>query len=150
MRKFITFVLATLTVLFVASCTSCKNEDGSSKFGIEYSLSVDGNTDGAVDVTFAGGYFNIDGASNFDFAWTNAEKATKLEAGKAYGLDSALAMKDATVSEAATRANDWLEENVGVKDFSGHYKIHIKGYIKETLTGLMFEVDRELSNQEEK
>ena len=144
MRKFITIILAAVAMLSVASCNSCKKEDV--KFGIEYSLSVNGSTDGAVDVTFATGYFNIDGASKFDFAWTNAEKKADLENATIYDLDSALTANDATISEAASRANDWLEENVKVKDFAGHYDIYIKGYIKETFTGLMFDVDRRITN----
>ena len=143
MRKFITIVLAAVTMLFAASCTSCNNDV---KFGIEYDLAVNGSTDAAVSVEFVGGHFSVDGAAKFDFDWANVLKDTKFESAQALALDEALVSNDAKVAEAAARVNEWLETEVAVKDFTGHYDIYIKGYVKETLTGLKFEIDRRITN----
>jgi len=143
MRKFFTIILAAITMLFAASCTSCNND---AKFGIEYDLAVTGNTDAAVTVEFTGGHFGVDGAANFDFGWTNVTEAVNLRGVQSYVLDEALASNDARVADAAARVNEWVDGAVAVDAFTGHYDIYIKGYVKETLTGLTFEIDRRITN----
>ncbi len=143
MRKFITVILVALATMFASSCTSC-NKDV--KFGVEYALSVNGSTDGAVDVDFVNGHFDVDGAAKFDFDWTNVDKMTKFDSDKVYNLGDALVSNDAKVAKAAADVDAWLNSEIGVSDFVGHYDLYIKGYVKETLTGLKFEVDRRITN----
>ena len=145
MRKFITILFTALATLFAVSCTSCNN-DNDAKFGIEYAINVDGTTDAAVNVEFVSGHFYIDGASKFVFDWSNADNIVKLQNTEAYKLDEALASNDADVAKAAAQVDEWLNSEIKVGDFTGHYDIYIKGYVKETLTGLNFEIDRRITN----
>ena len=145
MKNFIIFLCLVISMFFMTSCNSCNNDV---KFGIEYDLSTNGSTDAAVSVTFNGGHFTVDGAAKFDFDWTNVSPMV-FQGESVYGLDSALASNDAKVVEAAKRVDDWLNKEVYVSDFTGHYDIYVKGYVKETLTGLKFEIDRHFTNLSE-
>lgn len=145
MRKFITILVAVIAMFSITSCNSCSNE---SKFGIQYSIATNGKTDDAVSVDFVNGHFDITGAANYNFKW--ASDTTHLSTtNNVYKLDEALKMNDIEVVNAASRANEWLEESIKVTSFTGHYLVHIEGYIMETLTGLKFEVDRTFSNYPE-
>lgn len=142
MRKFISILLAALTIVFVASCTSCNSD---AKFGIEYDLSTVGSTDAAVTVDFTNGHFNVNGAAKFDFEWSNVQNV-KFEQLAVQDLRSALNSSDTQVLEAAQRVDEWLNTAVQVNSFEGHYDIYIHGYVRETLTGLKFEIDRRITN----
>lgn len=129
---------------FAAMSCSC---NGDKSFGIEYSLNSDGTTDGSVTVTFPYGEFSMKGDAGYQFEWTNVTK--KLLSAGAMSLGDALKSNDAKVAQAAGTVNSWLESAVQVKDAGGHYDIFVKGYVKETLTGLTFSVDKHFSNKEE-
>lgn len=143
MRKFITILFTALATMFAVSCTSCDND---AKFGIEYALTVDGKTDGDVNVDFVNGHFYIDAAANFNFDWTNVQNVPTFEGARVYNLEEALASNDVRVAKAAANVNEWLNSEIGVSEFTGHYDILLKGYVKETLTGLKFEIDRRFTN----
>lgn len=143
MRKIFTILFAALATMFAVSCTSCGNDV---KFGVEYDLSVTGKTDAAVAVDFTNGHFSVDGAANLDFGYSNVETPDVLQTGQAVSLSEALASNDARVAKAAADVDEWLTSSVSVTDFVGTYDLYIKGYIKETLTGLKFEVDKRITN----
>lgn len=145
MRKIFTIFVAIIAALSITACNSCSNN---SKFGIQYSIATNGKTDDAVSVDFVNGHFDINGAANYNFNW--ASDTTRLfTTNEVYLLDDALKTNDEKVAEAAVRANDWLEKSIKVTSFTGHYCVHIEGYIMETLTGIKFEVDRTFSNYPE-
>ncbi len=143
MRNFITVIFVALATMFASSCTSCNND---AKFGVEYNLAVDGTTDGAVDVMFVDGHFDIDGAAKFDFDWTNVKDSVLFESTNVYNLEKSLTSIDTRVAKTATLVDEWINSEINVTDFTGHYDLYIKGYVKETLTGLKFEVDKRITN----
>ena len=121
------------------SC-SCDNKS----FGIEYSLNSDGVTDGSVTLAIPNGEFSLKGDASYQFAWSN----TKLLTAESLPLDESLVAKDAKVSKAANDVNNWLESAIQVIDADGDYDIYVQGYVKETLTGLTFSVDKHFTNKE--
>lgn len=142
MRKFL-IVLSVVAMAFAAMSCSC---DDNASFGIEYALNSNGNTDGSVTVTFPSGEFTLNGDASYVFDWSNADK--KLFGAEAIFLDDALNSKDAKMAKAANKVSAWLESAINVTDAEGNYDVYVKGYVKETLTGLTFEIDRHFTNKE--
>ena len=139
MRKF----LAIFAVLVTALACSCNNENNG--FGIEYALNSDGVTDGHVVLTFPSGEFSLKGDANYQFEWTNVDKVVTNDV---KSLDSALATKDVQVLSAANYVNAWLDSVIKITEADGNYDIYVKGYVKETLTGITFSVDKHFTNPE--
>ena len=140
MKKFICLLVAVAAVL---SC-SCNND---ASFGIEYALNSDGNTDGMVTLVFPAGEFSLKGDAGYQFHWTNVDKV--VAENEVLPLDKSLGVKDAKVSDAAKRVNEWLESAIHVTEAEGNYDIYVNGYVKETLTGITFAIDRHFTNKEE-
>lgn len=144
MKKFLCLMVAVLLVVGLSTgCTSC-NKDV--HFGIEYSLQSNGTANGDVEVTFEGGSFSIDGEANYAFSWQNTILLTK--ANNAISLEQALGAKDARTADAAKKVDDWLNSSIQVVSAGGTYDIYIKGYVKETATGITFDIDRHFTNKE--
>lgn len=142
MKKFICLLaVALLMVGLTAGCTSCS---GDAHFGIEYSLQSDGQANGNVAVTFDGGSFNIDGQANYGFAWQNTILLNEVNS--FIPLSSALNSKDVQTLEAAKKVDEWLNNSITVTSAGGTYDIYVKGYVKETMTGLTFAIDRHFTN----
>ena len=142
MKKFLCLIVAALLVVGLTSgCNSCSSDV---HFGIEYSLQSNGTANGDVAVTFEGGSFTIDGEANYAFSWQNTILLTK--ANNAISLEQALGAKDARTADAAKKVDDWLNNSINVTAAGGTYDLYIKGYVKETATGLTFEIDRHFTN----
>lgn len=137
MRKLIV-ILAAIAAM---SC-SCENKS----FGIEYELGSNGTTDGYVDVTFPSGQFSINGDASYQFDWSNVDVV--IPDNEVMSLAYGLGAKDAKVAEAARYVDGWLEDAVKVTDAGGDYDIYVKGYVRETFTGLTFSVDKHFTNKE--
>ena len=141
MKKF--FILLIAAVSFTAAgCSSCSNDDAA--WGIEYALQSDGKTDATVTLMIFNGQFTLNGDADYQLILNNAPKT--LTATGALPLDEALACNDAKKLEAAEYVNGWLDEWFKVIDFTGHYDIYIKGFVKETKTQITFSIDRHFTN----
>lgn len=142
MKKFICLLAATILMIgATASCTSC-NKDVN--WGIEYSLQSDGMANGNVVLTFDGGSFTLDGQANYIFEWHNTVflNATKAS----LPLDTGLESEDANTVTAAQKVESWLNDSITVMSAGGTYDIYVKGYVKETATGITFAIDRHFTN----
>lgn len=133
-----------VALIGVAACSSCTNED--TPWGIEYSLTSDGQTDGSVNMTIVTGEFQINGNADYQFE-LSSDKALLLKGVKP--LNEALACKDAKMLDAAERVNSWVDAFIKINSFEGNYDIYVKGYVKETKTGFVFSIDRHFTNVEE-
>lgn len=138
MKKFIFVLIAFLSSLALTSCGT--------QFGLAYSVAITGDGDGSFEVTFPQGSYAMDGTASLDLQLgdtimfndsTNAvTKSEVLQRGKAKEL-------------AAMKAvNDSIAEKFEAIAAEGTYDIWIKGFVKELGTGLMFSVDRRLTNRE--
>ena len=124
-----------------ASCSSCSGGDVG--WGIEYSLQSDGQANGNVALTFDGGSFTLNGEADYAFTWSNT---ILLRDVGGIPLETALASKDVRTVDAATKVNDWLDNSITFTSAGGTYDIYVKGYVRETATGLTFAIDRHFTN----
>ena len=85
----------------------------------------------------------------------SATKITSDFAGNVTNEVESLVVNEAEVltldAPEAKKANEWVESYVSdivTKNYSSNakYSIHIKGYVKETLTGLVFSIDKTFTN----
>lgn len=136
MKKLIIFI----GVLTLLAMNSCKSDYVQS---IDYQLAITGQSDGTVEVNFPHGDFTTNGAADI---LLNLHAKDSLLTANVLTLDRALAMNDAKVQKAAQRVEKELS-NVYVKKADGNYFIHIKGYAKEPITGLVFAIDRTFTNK---
>lgn len=130
-------IIALIMGLSLLSFQSCKD----TKIAFNYEVKINGDADGVVDIKFPGGTFGVDGKTGLRFAYSNVPVDTTV---RVYNLEKALVSNDVKVAEAAARVSESL---VSVTAASGTYYVHVKGFVKETLTGLTFEVDREFTNR---
>lgn len=135
MKKVILILTAILNSLAFTSCGT--------QFGLAYSVAITGDGDGKFDVTFPQGSYAMDGTASLDLQlgdtvlFNNAvTKAEVLEKGRAKEL------------KAMKAVNDSIAEKFEAVAAEGTYDIWIKGYVKELGTGLVFSVDRRLTNRE--
>lgn len=126
-------------------CVACND----APWGVEYSLSSNGKTDGNVEVAFVNGDFYVAGDANYQFAWSNAPADKVFGAAPVKPLNEALGCEDPKILQAAEYVNSWLDEAVKVVDYAGHYDVYVKGYVKETKTQITFSIDRHFTNIEE-
>jgi len=123
--------------------TSCKTQ---AQFGVDYAVIVQGDGDGVVDVMFPQGRFEMDGTADIvlrassDSAVINAPVVTKAQV-----IESG----DPAMLKALKDANDYVQNEfyAAQTDAGGTYYLLLKGYVRERLTGLGFEVEKVLTNR---
>ena len=132
MRK----ILFTLCMCF-ALC-SCH-----SQFGIAYGVKLHGDGDGQVQVTFPEGSYAMDGKAAIALQIGDSlplgkvtTKAYVLQHGSARELAALQAVSDSVTYQFDATAAD------------GTYDLYLYGFVKETLTGLIFEIDRHWTNRD--
>lgn len=137
--------LIIVTLLFVVGTTmnSCKSDYAQA---IDYHLVVEGESDGKVDVKFPHGDFVSYGATNILLNVYSNDTVQVWRTSNAQVLDNALRAHDAKVQKAAQSVERALTQ-IHVKEAEGKYYIHIQGYAKEPVTGLVFKIDRTFTNE---
>jgi hypothetical protein len=127
-------LFACLAAMLMCSCGQ--------QFGLAYGVSLSGVGDGKFDVTFPQGSFAMDGTAAIDFVigdtipfGTVTTKAEVLQSG------------DAKQRAALKAVNDSIAQQFGATGGDGTYDLWIHGFVKETGTGLIFEIDRHLTNR---
>lgn len=141
MKKLFFILAIVIGMMTVASCQCSKD----SEFGVEYSINSTGETDGSVELAFVDGDIKVSGDANYSANWSNTIFAPRngiptLEEGLICTYD-----KDSL--SAALYLDEWFANNFEIVDYSGTYDIYIKGYVKETLTGFTFSIDRHFTNK---
>lgn len=124
-------------------CTSCSND---TPWGVEYSLTSNGKTDGSLSVAFVNGDFSVVGDAGYEFSWSNAPEPDSVTVLSARRLEDVFRSSDLVTLEAAEYVDTWLYDQIKVTSFEGHYDFYVKGYVKETKTQITFSIDRHFSN----
>ena len=134
MRKILFAMLIACTAL--CSCGT--------QFGLAYGVKLTGDGDGKFEVTFPQGSYAMDGKAAIDlnvgdtipfFNQPVTTKAEVIEKGNAKQL-------------AALKAvNDSVAQQFSATEGSGTYDLWLHGFVKETGTGLIFEIDRHFTNR---
>jgi len=134
-------LLFTLAALAALTLTGCK-----AQWGVIYTVAANGDADGKVSITFPNGSFDANGKSALNFVWSN-DTTSVLRAVNAMPLELGVRSNDKKTADAALNVATWADDMFGASAASGTYRIRFKGYVKETLTGITFSIDRELTNR---
>lgn len=140
------FYLLCMAMVMLVGFNSCDKDKPELKPGFEYSLQSNGEVEGIVDLQFPNGHFDANGVATLDFAWSNVELLVTRDQ-QVYQLEDALNLRDTKVQSAAQDVNKWLGEQFNVTSTEGYYYIAINGYVKETLTGFVFNINKEWTNR---
>lgn len=133
MKKILFAIIACLAL------TACNTQ-----FGLAYGVRLTGDGDGQFEVTFPQGSYAMDGTAALALTvgdtipFFGQQPTTKAEV-IAHGNKRQL--------HALQAANDSIEAQFNATEGSGTYDIWLKGFVKETGTGLIFEVDRHFTNR---
>ena len=126
-------------IIACLALTACNTQ-----FGIVYGVSLKGDGDGQFEVSFPQGTYAMDGTAALalivgdTIPFNNPDVTTKaqvIESGSPKQL------------KALQAANDFIADQFSSTAGSGTYDLWIKGFVKEMGTGLVFEVDRHLTNR---
>jgi hypothetical protein len=139
MKKFLILIFAMVTTLVFTACQT--------QFGLVYGVQLTGDGDGQFEVTFPQGSYAMDGKAALalnvgdsilfnDTTQQVTYKSQVLERGNKKEL---AAMK---------RVNDSIAANFEAFAGEGTYDLWLKGFVKEIGTGLVFSVDRHLTNRD--
>lgn len=142
MKKLLFFFMLMLSMVMVTSCAGAK-------FGVQYAVVVAGDGDGNVDVTFPQGRFAMDGDAAVDLRVSNDSTVINQPVlTKEYVLTKGTAKE----KKALELCNEFMSDNFNTAETEagGTYDLLIKGYVRETLTGVGFEVEKHLTNREQK
>ena len=138
MKKILIFAIAIVSLML----TSCGTQ-----FGLVYGVHLTGDGDGNFTVTFPQGSYAMDGKATLalnvgdtvlfnDTTMKVSSKREVLRNGKTREL------------KAMKKVNDAMEENFNAFVGDGTYDLWIRGFVKEMGTGLIFEIDKHLTNRE--
>jgi len=117
---------------------SCK-----SQMEFVYSADVVGDADGQVLVTFPDGRFALNGNANLSFHYSN--DSTKVES-CIYTPEQVRLMGIKKAEPVLLGAEPYMDA-FNVTSAGGTYDIVIKGYVKESLTGITFQIDKRFTNR---
>lgn len=127
MNKIVLFlVMALITMIAITSCKDVKPE-------FKFQLEIDGEA--ADSATAIQGDFNVNVCNNA-VAFMDMSETNVLSIAAPEGND----------------ANDWLDNYIQtnvISEFpnSTEYVINVKGYVYDTLTGMMFSADKTFTNK---
>lgn len=113
------------------------------QFGIAYGVKLTGNGDGQFEVSFPEGSYAMDGTASIALQVGDSIPFGKVTT-KAEVLENGNT-KEIAVLKAV---NDSVATQFDATAASGTYELWLKGFVKETGTGLIFEIDRHWTNRE--
>jgi len=112
------------------------------QFGLAYGVSLSGVGDGKFDVAWPQGSFAMDGTAAIDFVIGDTIPFGGSVTSKAEVLEKG----DKKEVEALQKVSEAVAKQFGVTDGEGTYDFWLHGFVKETGTGLIFEIDRHITN----
>jgi len=134
------FLFALIAVMFSIMTTSCGTQ-----FGLVYGVQLTGDGDGQFEVTFPQGSYAMDGKATLalnvgDTVLFNGEKVTTK--------NEVIEHANKKQLQAMKQVNDSVAAYFNAVSGDGTYDLWLKGYVKEIGTGLVFSVDKHITNRE--
>lgn len=142
MRDLIYVLMVAVTFAFT-SCESCKSDNGY-KDEVQYSLVANGDAEGDLSVKYGNAEFISKGEAELTFKFSNIDT---LQSENPVLLSRALTSNDTKLQDAAIRVNEGLE-GIEITSVNGTYYLHLVGYAKEPVTGIIFSIDRTFTNKD--
>lgn len=102
--------------------------------GFVYDVTVEGDADGIVNVTFPQGSLELNGQAGLAFKWSNDTTVV-------FGVG------EVADTEEAAEVTEEAQAPFGVTAADGTYFIHVFGYAKEPITGMIVAIDRTFTNR---
>lgn len=137
MKKFLISLMAVCFCLTFASCGV--------QFGLAYGVQLSGDGDGCFEVTFPQGSYAMDGKAALVL---NIGDTVLLGKDTVTTKSAILLRGNKKEMEAMQRVNDSIATRFNASAGEGTYGLWIKGFVKEIGTGLIFEVDRHITNRD--
>lgn len=129
-------LFAIIACLALCSCNT--------QFGIAYGVKLTGDGDGQVEVTFPQGQYAMDGTATI---YLNVGDTMPFFGKKVTTKAEVIKHGSAKQIAALKAANDSVATQFNATAGTGTYDLWVKGFVKETGTGLIFEIDRHFTNR---
>jgi hypothetical protein len=139
MKKFLILIFAMVTTLVFTACQT--------QFGLVYGVQLTGDGDGQFEVTFPQGSYAMDGKAALALNVGDSILFNDTTQQVTY-KSQVLARGNKKELAAMKRVNDSIAANFEAFAGEGTYDLWLKGFVKEIGTGLVFSVDRHLTNRD--
>lgn len=137
MKKFLFGLAIVFAGLMFTSCNDTVN-------GFVYDVSIDGNANGNVVVTFPNGNLDLDGNVDLTFKYSN--DTTIVQYTRNSTTIKGFADPATDDRKEVQELNNAVNESFGVRfkdaEAGGSYCVHITGYAKEPTTGIVIAIDK--------
>ena len=139
MKKFLILIFAMVTTFLFTACQT--------QFGLVYGVQLTGDGDGQFEVTFPQGSYAMDGKAALALNVGDSILFNDTTQQVTY-KSQVLARGNKKELAAMKRVNDSIAANFEAFAGEGTYDLWLKGFVKEIGTGLVFSVDRHLTNRD--
>ena len=139
MKKFLILFFAMVSALMFTACQT--------QFGLVYGVQLTGDGDGQFEVTFPQGSYAMDGKAALALNVGDSILFNDTTQQVTY-KSQVLARGNKKELAAMKRVNDSIAANFEAFAGEGTYDLWLKGFVKEIGTGLVFSVDRHLTNRD--
>ena len=139
MKKFLILIFAMVTTLVFTACQT--------QFGLVYGVQLTGEGYGQFEVTFPQGSYAMDGKAALALNVGDSILFNDTTQQVTY-KSQVLARGNKKELAAMKRVNDSIAANFEAFAGEGTYDLWLKGFVKEIGTGLVFSVDRHLTNRD--
>lgn len=139
MKKFLILIFAMVTTFLFTACQT--------QFGLVYDVQLTGDGDGQFEVTFPQGSYAMDGKAALALNVGDSILFNDTTQQVTY-KSQVLARGNKKELAAMKRVNDSIAANFEAFAGEGTYDLWLKGFVKEIGTGLVFSVDKHLTNRD--
>lgn len=137
MKKFL-FLIAGIMLL-----AACNNND----YKPLYNISITGDADGQVDVSFPDGKFAIDGATNLAFSYGNVDSTVTFSNQADFSVEQGIRSANKDVCRFANDVKA-LDDSISATSAGGTYELVIDAKFYDPITGTEIHTHKVLSNRE--
>ncbi len=122
---------------------ACNNND----YKPLYNISITGDADGQVDVSFPDGKFAIDGATNLVFSYGNADSTVIFSNQADFSVEQGIRSANKDVCRFANDVKA-LDDSISATSAGGTYELVIDARFYDPVTGTEIHTHKVLSNRE--
>ena len=135
MKKFLLFIAG---IMLLAACDEYKPL---------YDISITGDADGMVDVSFPDGYFVVDGATNLSFNYGNADSTVTFSNLPDLTIEQGIRSADKKVCRFSKDVKNF-DAAISATSAGGTYKLVIDARFYDPITETEIHTHKVLSNRE--
>lgn len=135
MKKFLLLIAG---IMLLAACDEYKPL---------YDISITGDADGMVDVSFPDGYFAVDGATNLAFSYGNADSTVTFSNQPDFSVEQGIRSADKNVYRFSYSVKE-LDSAISVTSAGGTYRLVVDARFYDPITETEIHTHKVLSNRE--